>query len=508
MDINRINANITALQIATEKANQYLARANEKTPFKIVLCGAFSTGKTSLINALLGCELPTGLRPITKVVTCIRYGSRRKIFLEDTIQGTSICISDQKASNIILNQEKNSEFNNYRICYEIPSDLLKRGVEFMDTPGFEDDAKEKLDSVTKAAIREADFCIVIFASNSFGTLNERKFLEELQELTHGNYTCVINCINRIHSQGQMDDLKKHASTILAECGNEIVGIGKYFMVDSDRDSEEKYLDDLDTWIEQKLLRNFHLVRREAALSRGLAIISPAVNKGNALIMELFAQQNACILASEKYKISQCHKVALSNSTIPQKLSTIKRRFFDRLDQTFCEELRKKLETIDDYNYNDEAPKTITNMILVYSNNLENDMKQTFKDMDIMNPWVYISKMTYIWTKRDTWTTRKSLTEYMSDGLNYGIWKWDESHSNAFVSETIKDMQNTNISKIKALISEYFTLMEKKLVARECFRILSVTDKEQVEFDTQLDKLADKLIVADLLQSRIINMYAN
>ena len=199
MDIERLNHVRDSLKNATVQADKDIKRAQSTGNFRIAVCGAFSTGKTSLINALLGCQLPTGLLPITKVVTCIRYGSKNAVILENTATGQQQKITQQQAEEIILNHQKKRKYGDYRVYYEIPSPFLRMGVEFLDTPGFEDDSNEKLDEITKRAIREADFCIVTFACNSFGGMNERKFLEELQELSHGNYTCVLNCFNRVHS---------------------------------------------------------------------------------------------------------------------------------------------------------------------------------------------------------------------------------------------------------------------------------------------------------------------
>ena len=44
--------------------------------FNLVVVGRFSRGKSSLMNALLGqAWLPTGILPLTSVVTAVSYGS-------------------------------------------------------------------------------------------------------------------------------------------------------------------------------------------------------------------------------------------------------------------------------------------------------------------------------------------------------------------------------------------------------------------------------------------------
>jgi predicted GTPase len=47
--------------------------------FNLLLVGRFSRGKSTLMNALLGSDsLPTGIVPITSVITTVRYGVAAK----------------------------------------------------------------------------------------------------------------------------------------------------------------------------------------------------------------------------------------------------------------------------------------------------------------------------------------------------------------------------------------------------------------------------------------------
>ena len=50
--------------------------------FNLVVVGRFSRGKTSLMNAVLGSDrLPTGIRPLTSVITTVTYGSTEKAMI-------------------------------------------------------------------------------------------------------------------------------------------------------------------------------------------------------------------------------------------------------------------------------------------------------------------------------------------------------------------------------------------------------------------------------------------
>jgi tRNA U34 5-carboxymethylaminomethyl modifying GTPase MnmE/TrmE len=51
--------------------------------FNVVVAGRFNRGKSSLMNALLGMDrLPTGIVPLTSVITTVRYGTSERVLLD------------------------------------------------------------------------------------------------------------------------------------------------------------------------------------------------------------------------------------------------------------------------------------------------------------------------------------------------------------------------------------------------------------------------------------------
>lgn len=505
MDSKNLDKTLQFIRAAIAKAQKNLEYARSSEPFKIVVCGTFSTGKTSLLNALLGCDLPTGLRPITKVVTRICYGPRHRVFLENTATNQKREIDAKSAEKVILNEQKNKEFRNCRICCEIPSSFLKLGVEFLDTPGLEDDSSEKLDEISRNAVQESDFCIVTFACNTFGDMHERAFLDELQTISNGNFVCVLNCLNRVNSEEQMNDLRSQAKVLLRDCGNERVGIGRYFMVDSDKYSAEKYLDGLENWLRDLVTKNAASIRKDAAVSRGLSALTPAIEDGDRLIHELFQEAEQQMVAYDKSMVAQCHCMSVSRGATPQILNLIKKEFHRKLEQTLCAELRKRLEKIPAEKYNDKVSDIIGNLILEFSNELEAKLKDAFIKCSVPDPWDYIKKTSYRWTKRTIWTTKKNLVDYMSDGLSYDSWDWNVYHTNAYVQETIKDTETETIPNIKRNVNAYFDMMEKKLVSQNCVNLLLKESPEQKEYQNQANSLAEQLMDAWLMKSELLEI---
>src|SRR5579862_4801900 len=65
-------------EMAVGDCRRLLARLAEDR-FNLAMVGQFSRGKSSLMNALLGAEkLPTGILPLTSVITTVAYGESER----------------------------------------------------------------------------------------------------------------------------------------------------------------------------------------------------------------------------------------------------------------------------------------------------------------------------------------------------------------------------------------------------------------------------------------------
>src|SRR6266849_449751 len=106
--------------------------------FNLVVVGRFSRGKTSLMNAVLATDrLPTGIRPLTSVITTVAYGSKEKAI----IRRIGFHIDQEIPLDALLDYitEKGNSGNIRRIRMaevQLPAELLRRGFYFVDTPGL------------------------------------------------------------------------------------------------------------------------------------------------------------------------------------------------------------------------------------------------------------------------------------------------------------------------------------------------------------------------------------
>jgi ribosome biogenesis GTPase A len=106
--------------------------------FTLAVVGQFKRGKSSLINAIVGREiLPTGVLPLTSAITILRYGARERLI----VHFTGFHLTQEAALTALpefVTQDGNpSNHKRVQAVYvELPVRFLRRGLEFVDTPGI------------------------------------------------------------------------------------------------------------------------------------------------------------------------------------------------------------------------------------------------------------------------------------------------------------------------------------------------------------------------------------
>lgn len=183
-------------------------------PFCVAFCGVFSSGKSSLLNALLGCGnvLPTGINPVTKIVTRIRYG--RNISLHCIVNGDIISVPKTQMKDVITGKKELPE-GCTELIVDVPAKILKNHVEFIDTPGYEDDTA--LEDMSRAAVMTADYVVFCCNATMLGKEFEKQYLQELEQ-THGNFCMIVNRMDCVNTKEDFEDVKKTACRLMAGRG--------------------------------------------------------------------------------------------------------------------------------------------------------------------------------------------------------------------------------------------------------------------------------------------------
>jgi hypothetical protein len=138
----------------------------EAPSFEIGVFGRVSSGKSSLLNHLLGgAYLPVGVTPVTAVPTRIRHGPRARAVVE---------FADARPRTIALavlpefateQQNPGNEKHVTRIRLEVPAARLREGIELVDTPGLGSLASAGADE-TIAYLPRCDLGLVLVDSVS------------------------------------------------------------------------------------------------------------------------------------------------------------------------------------------------------------------------------------------------------------------------------------------------------------------------------------------------------
>ena len=156
--------------------------------FRLLVLGDMKRGKSTFINAILGEKiLPTGVNPCTAVLTIVRYGENKQVTIHFTEESgkppESMDFDTFKERYTIppdeakkLQEEGIEAFPDVeKAIIEHPQEILKKGVELIDSPGLNDtEARNKL---SLGYINNCQAILFVLSATQAVTQNERRYLE-------------------------------------------------------------------------------------------------------------------------------------------------------------------------------------------------------------------------------------------------------------------------------------------------------------------------------------------
>lgn len=185
--------------------------------FRIAFTGQFSSGKSSLINELLGMDiLPVGINPVTKIITRVRYGKEKSYYALKRNGSGKVRLDLDQMKRIVTGKEKLPSGCVELLVY-VPSFLLKYNVEIVDTPGYLDDSA--LDEVSKGIVFSCDYAVLCCYSKQLNTEFEKELVPELDKRLAG-FSLVVNHMDALNTDADIDDVEDSAQRMmLGHCGS-------------------------------------------------------------------------------------------------------------------------------------------------------------------------------------------------------------------------------------------------------------------------------------------------
>lgn len=149
--------------------------------FSLVFIGEFSTGKSSVINALLGEDvLPEGITPTTDEITIIRHDDAGGESIENGVHYISV-----------------------------PQDRLK-GIFLVDTPGT-NVTIEQHEKITREFIPKADIVFFVIGAERAVTGSEAKLIQFVKDEWLKNIVFLLNKIDIARDDAELEKLLQHTS---------------------------------------------------------------------------------------------------------------------------------------------------------------------------------------------------------------------------------------------------------------------------------------------------------
>jgi len=247
-----------------------LATRLEEDTFEVALFGRVSSGKSSMLNALLGTDvLPVGVNPITAVPTRLRYGTVLKAAVAYG-DGRNSQVSLGEFAKLVTEQGNPGNLQNVtRAIVEVPSPRLQQGILLMDTPGLGSLARRGA-AETLAYLPSCDLALLLIDSGT--TLNEED-VGTLRLL----YEAGISALVLLSKADLManGDLHRTISYIEGQLKHEL-GITVTVHPVS---ALSRYQVLLDQFFERELLPRFEKARslREASIARKIGALREAVS---------------------------------------------------------------------------------------------------------------------------------------------------------------------------------------------------------------------------------------
>ncbi len=208
-------------RLALEAGSETLAREAQALAdrlaegrFYVACVGEFKRGKSTLINALVGRSvLPTGVVPVTSVVTVVRCGESVGARVRFGERDWEEC--DPGALSTFVSEEHNPDNQKGVTAVEVflPNPLLASGMGLVDTPGIGSVSIANA-AATRSFIPHIDAALVVLGSDPPITGEELGLIAEIARDVP-QLIMVLNKADRL-SADDLDEVHRFTERVVAE----------------------------------------------------------------------------------------------------------------------------------------------------------------------------------------------------------------------------------------------------------------------------------------------------
>jgi len=190
-----------------------LVRRLDGRALRVLVAGEAKRGKSTLVNALLGRDLlPTGVVPLTAVVTSVRYGPAERLTVRFA-DGTTRCLPIGCLPGLVTEQGNPANARGVaEVTLTTPAALLAGGAELVDTPGVGSVHAHNTAEAT-AALDRMDAAIFVLSADPPISASERALLRRLRSQAVRVF-CVLNKTDRL-TGAELAEAAAFTRTVLA-----------------------------------------------------------------------------------------------------------------------------------------------------------------------------------------------------------------------------------------------------------------------------------------------------
>lgn len=192
--------------------------------FTLAVLGQFKRGKSSLMNAIIGRDLlPTGILPLTSAITILKYGPVERLVVRrlNSIFPEELPIS-ALADYVTEIGNPGNQKKVKTACVELPVPFLRRGIEFVDTPGVGSAITANTET-TYDFLPECDAVLFVTSVDTPMTSLELSFLKDIRKYVDKIFF-VVNKTDLLDDDERSEVLKFVIATIQSQIGRDSVKV--------------------------------------------------------------------------------------------------------------------------------------------------------------------------------------------------------------------------------------------------------------------------------------------